>query len=213
MLQVGSTEEARRAADANVHIIIAQGVEAGGHVRGKVGLLPLLSSIVESIPDTPVVAAGGIVDGRGLAAALAAGADAVSVGARFVATDESEAHPDYKKRLTMADEADTVHTELFAIGWLPHSPVRVLRNALTDGGEAPGDSIGRMRRGDAMVDIQPFSVTMPTVHVEGRTELMANYAGQGVGRIRDILPAAAVVERMVREAEELISGRLRNIVT
>ena len=211
MHQVGTTEEARRAVDGGVDIIIAQGVEAGGHVRGTVGLLPLLISIIDAVPHTPVIAAGGIVDGRGVAAVLTAGADAASLGTRFVATNESEAHSDYKKRLVLASEADTVHTELHHIGWPPHSPVRVLRSALTEGTEKPEGSIGRMRRGDAIVEIKPFSVVMPTIHVEGRTDLMANYAGQGVGLIQEILPAATVVERIANEAESIMRTRLRDI--
>jgi NAD(P)H-dependent flavin oxidoreductase YrpB (nitropropane dioxygenase family) len=212
MLQLGSTEEARRAADAGVDLVVAQGVEAGGHVRGTVGLLPLIASIVEAVPGTSVIASGGIVDGRGLAAVLAAGADGAWIGTRFVATDESEAHSDYKKRLVLAGEADTVHTEAFHIGWPPHSPHRVLRNALTDGLEPSPGAIGRLRRGDHTVEVVPFSVTVPTVDVEGQTELMANYAGQGVGLVREILPAAAVVERIVREAETIIGGRLAGMI-
>ena len=129
----------------------------------------------------------------------------------YIATNESEAHPDYKKRLVLASEVDTVHTELHHIGWPPHSPVRVLRSALTDGTEKPEDSIGRMRRGNEMVEIKPFSVVMPTIHAEGRTDLMANYAGQGVGRIQEILPAATVVERIAHEAESIMRTRLREI--
>ena len=212
MHQVGTTDEARQAVDGGVDLVIAQGVEAGGHVRGTIGLLPLLISIINAVPDTPVIAAGGIVDGRGLAAVLAAGADAASIGTRFVATNESEAHPDYKKRLMSAREVDTVHTELHHIGWPPHSPVRVLRSALTDGTEKPEDSIGRMRRGNEILDVKPFSVVMPTIHVEGRTDLMANYAGQGVGLIEDILPAATVVERIASQAERMMKTRLRDIV-
>ena len=212
MHQVGTTDEARRAVDGGVDIVIAQGLEAGGHVRGTVGLLPLLGSVIDAVPDAPVIASGGIVDGRGLAAVLAAGADAASVGTRFVATNESEAHPDYKKRLVLASEVDTVHTELHHIGWPPHSPVRVLRSALTDGTEKPEDSIGRMRRGNEMVEIKPFSVVLPTIHVEGRTDLMANYAGQGVGLIQEILPAATVVERIANEAESIMRTRLRDIL-
>ena len=212
MHQVGTTEEARRAVGGGVDIIIAQGVEAGGHVRGTVGLLPLLISIIDAVPDTPIIAAGGIVDGRGVAAVLTAGADAASLGTRFVATNESEAHSDYKKRLVLASDVDTVHTELHHIGWPPHSPVRVLRSALTEGTEKPEGSIGRMRRGDAIVEIKPFSVVMPTIHVEGRTDLMANYAGQGVGLIHEVLPAATVVERIANEAESIMRTRSREIL-
>jgi nitronate monooxygenase len=208
MLQVGSTAEARRAVDAGVDVIVAQGVEAGGHVRGQVGVLPLVASIAEAVPTAPMVAAGGIVNGRGLAAVLAAGADGVWIGTRFVATEESEAHPDYKKRLVEAAETDTVHGETFHLGWPPHSPTRALRNALTDAIERPPGSIGQMRRGDQVVEVAPFSAMLPTIHTDGRTDLMANYAGQGVGLIREVVPAAAVVESLVSDAEAIIRQRL-----
>lgn len=105
-----------------------------------------------------------------------------------------------------------MHTALHHIGWPPHSPVRVLRSALTDGTEKPENSIGRMQRGSEMVEIKPFSVVLPTIHVEGRTDLMANYAGQGVGLIQEILPAATVVERIASEAESIMRTRLREIL-
>jgi NAD(P)H-dependent flavin oxidoreductase YrpB (nitropropane dioxygenase family) len=204
MLQVGSVEEARRAAAAGVDVVVVQGVEAGGHVRGQVGTLPLVPTVVDAVPQVPVVAAGGIVDGRGLAAALALGADGVWVGTRFVASEESEAHPEYKKRLLEAHEGDTVYTETFHGGWPPHSPHRALRNALTDGGAAPGGPVGRARVGDRTVDVPAFAAATPTIHTEGRIELMANYAGQGVGLIDNVLPAAEIVERIVTEAERIV---------
>jgi len=204
MLQVGSVEEARRAAAAGVDVIVAQGVEAGGHVRGQVGLLPLLPTVAEAVSPVPVIAAGGIVDGRGLAAALALGAEGVWVGTRFVASEESEAHPEYKKRLLGAREADAVYTETFHVGWPPRSPHRVLRNLLTDGGSPPPGPVAQVRRGGQTVEVPPFGSATPTVHTEGRTELMANYAGQGVGLIRNVMPAAEIVERMVSEAEGII---------
>jgi NAD(P)H-dependent flavin oxidoreductase YrpB (nitropropane dioxygenase family) len=213
MLQVGSADEARRAADAGVDIIIAQGMEAGGHVRGQVGLVPLLASVVQAVPTVPVLAAGGITDGRGLAAALALGADGVWVGTRFVASEESEAHPDYKKRLIEARETDTVYTEIFHIGWPPRSPHRVLRNPLTDGVPAPTTPVARIRWEDEDVDVPAFATTTPTIHTEGQTELMANYAGQGVGLISDILPAAMIVERIAAEAGTILRDRLPGLLT
>jgi NAD(P)H-dependent flavin oxidoreductase YrpB (nitropropane dioxygenase family) len=204
MLQIGSVEEARRAAANGVDVIVAQGVEAGGHVRGQVGLLSLLPSVVEGVSPVPVIAAGGIVDGRGLAAALTLGAEGVWVGTRFVASEEAEAHPDYKKRLLGASEADAVFTEIFHVGWPPGSPHRVLRNLLTDGGSPPPGPVARMRFGSQTLEVPPFGSATPTVHTEGRTELMANYAGQGVGLIHSILPAAEIVERMVSEAEVIM---------
>jgi nitronate monooxygenase len=204
MLAVGSADEARRAAASGVDVIVAQGLEAGGHVRNDVGLMPLLPTVVEAVAPTPVLAAGGIVNGHGLAAALSLGAEGVVVGTRFVASAECEAHPDYKKRLLSAQETDTIHSETFHIGWPPHSPHRVLRNAITDGAAAPSGPIARIRQGDQTVDVPAFSIIPPTITTVGQTELMANYAGQGVGLIHDILPAAAIVNQMVSEAEATI---------
>jgi NAD(P)H-dependent flavin oxidoreductase YrpB (nitropropane dioxygenase family) len=205
MLQVGSAEEARSAAAAGADVIVAQGVEAGGHVRGQVGLLPLLPTVVDAVTTTPVLAAGGIVNGRGLAAALSLGADGVSVGTRFVASVECEAHPDYKQRLLEACETDTVYGEVFHVGW-PQAPHRVLKNALTDGAAPPIGPIARIRLGEQTVEVPPFGSAPPTVHTVGQTELMANYAGQGVGLIRNILPAAVIVDQIVSEAEDTIRG-------
>ena len=204
MLAVGSADEARRAAASGVDIIVAQGWEAGGHVRGEVGLFPLLPTVVAAVSPTPVLAAGGIVNGRGLAAAISLGAEGVVVGTRFVASAECEAHSDYKSRIVRARETDTVCGETFHIGWPSHSPHRTLRNALTDGAAPPSAPFARMQRGDQAIDIPPFSVIPPTIHTVGQTELMANYAGQGVGLVRDILSAAAIVEQMVSEAEDTI---------
>lgn len=212
MLQVGSADEAKRGVDAGVDVIIAQGLEAGGHVRGQVGLASLVPAIVDAVAPVPVIAGGGIADGRGLAAALALGADAVWVGTRFVASEESESHPDYKKRLVGARETDTVYTEAFHLGWPPHSPHRVLRNPLTEGAPAPAGTIARLDLGDRMLDIPAFSSGGPTIHTEGQTELMANYAGQGVALIHEVLPAGAIVERMVAEAEAVIRDRLAKTV-
>jgi len=192
MLAVGSAEEARRAAASGVDIIVAQG--------------PLLPTVVEAVAPTPVLAAGGIVNGRGLAAALALGAEGVAVGTRFVASAECEAHPDYKKRLVDRRETDTIRGEIFHVGWPPHTPLRALRNEITEGVTPPPGPIARfrLREGDQAVDVPPFSIIPPTIHTEGRTELMCNYAGQGVGLIHDILPAAAIVEQIVAEAEDTI---------
>lgn len=208
MLQVGSAAEARRAVDVGVDVIIAQGHEAGGHVRGEVGLMALLPAVVDEVGPTPVIAAGGIADGRGLAAALALGADAVWVGTRFVASEESESHPDYKKRLVGARETDTVYTEAFHLGWPPHSPHRVLRNPLTEGAPAPAGAIARVNLGDRTIEVPAFSSGGPTIHTEGQTELMANYAGQGVATIDAVLPAATIVGRIVAEAEAVIRDRV-----
>ena len=160
--------------------------------------------MIDAVAPLPVVGAGGIVDGRGLAAALALGAEGVWVGTRFVASDESEAHPEYKKRLLGSCETDTVYTETFHVGWPPHSPHRALRNALTDGGSPPLGSVARVRLSGQTVEVPPFGSATPTVDTDGRTELMANYAGQGVGLINNILPAAEIVEQMISEAQTIM---------
>ena len=124
--QVGSVAEAQRAAAAGVDVIIAQGVEAGGHVAGEVSTLALVPRVVDAVAPRPVVAAGGIADARGVVAVLALGAQAAVLGTRFLASTESRAHPRYKQKVLEARERDTVRTILFGYGW-PNAPHRTLR--------------------------------------------------------------------------------------
>ena len=115
--QGGSREEALAAVDAGCDLIVAQGVGAGGHVRGTIGLLDLLGEVLDAVTDVPVLAAGGIGTGRAMAAALAAGADGVRVGTRFVASEEAGVHPTYVEGLIAARAEDTVFTRTFHVGW------------------------------------------------------------------------------------------------
>ena len=124
--QVGSVEEAEEAAGAGCDVIVVQGREAGGHVRGQTSLLPFVEAVRARI-DRPIVAAGGIGSGRAMAAAFRAGADAVRIGTRLVATTEADVHPAYADALVDASNDDTVLTETFAMGW-PKAPHRVLRS-------------------------------------------------------------------------------------
>lgn len=110
--QVGSAEEARAAAGAGCDFLIAQGIEAGGHLRGKTGLLMLLDAVLGAV-EVPVLAAGGVATARGMAAALAAGADGVRVGTRFLLAQESSAHPRYRAAIIAAGAGDTVVTSAF----------------------------------------------------------------------------------------------------
>ncbi|MBV8913389.1 MAG: nitronate monooxygenase, partial [Acetobacteraceae bacterium] len=112
-VQAGSAEEARAAAAAGVDFVVIQGVEAGGHVKGTTGLSIVLPATVDAVRPVPVVAAGGIADGRGLAAALELGAQAVSLGTRFLCSEESRATPEYKERIVRARAEDTYYTKLF----------------------------------------------------------------------------------------------------
>jgi NAD(P)H-dependent flavin oxidoreductase YrpB (nitropropane dioxygenase family) len=126
---VGSAAEARAAIAAGADAVIAQGVEAGGHVRGTVRALDLLERVrAVAPPDFPVLMAGGIADQADVRTALEASAAAAIAGTRFLASEESRAHPDYKRRLVEGDE--TVLTELFGMGW-PRAPHRVLHNEAT----------------------------------------------------------------------------------
>jgi nitronate monooxygenase len=184
--QVGSAEEARAARDVGCDVIIAQGVEAGGHVRGVTGLLPLLDEVRNFI-DLPVIAAGGIGTGRGMAAALSAGADAVRVGTRFIAARESMAHPAYVDALIKASAADTVLTTAFGDGW-PDAPHRVLKSSV----EA-GQKLGAA---------QSWSPEWPTSTYAGAAEARALYAGQSVGSVRAYQSAAEIVAELVEEAEK-----------
>ena len=126
--QCGSVPEAKAAAAAGADAVIAQGVEAGGHVRGTMPLLDLVERIRASVK-LPVLAAGGIVDREGVRTALEAGAVAAVVGTRFLLSDESRAHSAYKSRCLRADT--TLLTELFGFGW-PDAPHRVIPNAATE---------------------------------------------------------------------------------
>jgi Nitronate monooxygenase len=130
--QVGSVSEAREATEAGADLLIAQGWEAGGHVRGRTGLSELLGDVVAAV-DVPVLAAGGIVDGRGLASALRAGAQGAVIGTAFLATDESYAHDYHKKRIVEAGPDETLDTKVFHINWPKDAVVRVLPNSVTRG--------------------------------------------------------------------------------
>src|SRR5579862_2063962 len=203
LVQVGSAEAARAAVDAGADALIVQGVEAGGHVQSVVGLLPLFVEVRRAV-SLPLLAAGGIGDPASARAALAAGAVAVVMGTRFVASDESDAHSRYKARLLEAQGRDTVLTELFDVGW-PASPHRVLRNSTYERWEAAGSPPSGERPGEdeeVASGIPRYASNLPVAGTEGDPEAMAMYAGQSVGAITAVEPAAAIVERF--------TGALRN---
>lgn len=200
LVQVGSADAARAAADAGADALIVQGVEAGGHVQSVVGLLPLLAEVRRAV-SLPLLAAGGIGDPASARAALASGAVAVVMGTRFLATDESDAHPSYKARLLGAEARDTVLTQLFDVGW-PASPHRVICNSTYKQWEAAGGppSGERPREGEEVARGVPrYASNPPLVGTEGDIEAMAMYAGQSVGAVADVEPAAAIVERFAAE--------------
>jgi nitronate monooxygenase len=210
--QVGSLEDALLAESAGADVVILQGVEAGGHVRAKLPLNVLLSQVVGKLR-IPLVASGGIADGRGLAAALALGADGVQCGTAFLASTESFAHDYHKQRLIAAKAGETVHTDLFAINWPPNSPVRVLRNSVTDAaktlwGHHP-DALPRVVIGDEEGrPLYKFGTDSPLRSTTGDFEQMALYAGEGAALVSAVRPAAEIIAAMMRDAERTI-GKLQ----
>jgi nitronate monooxygenase len=217
MDQVGSVEAAVRSARAGVDIIVAQGVEAGGHLAGGTPLSGLLPRVVDAVAPTPVLAAGGIADARGVVAALAMGAEGVVMGTRFIATPESEAHPVYKQRLLAAGEADTEYTSMFGWDW-PDAPHRVIRTRFVEewrGREARGQegrpdepAIGVLRIGGNEFPILRFMSPPPSIHASGDIESMAMYAGTGVGLVNEIRPAGEIVREIAAEAQRIVQERL-----
>ncbi|HEV2171896.1 MAG TPA: nitronate monooxygenase [Candidatus Binatus sp.] len=216
--QCGSAPEAAAAKCAGADAIIAQGFEAGGHVRGVVTTFALVPEVRDAIGDLPMVAAGGISDGRGLAAAIALGADGAVFGTRFLASHESPAHPQYKQAVLDAHATGTVHTKLFDIGW-PDAAHRVIRTPLFDEWEragspaAPnrageGEVIARLRRGSFEAPLPRYSVSPPTDSVEGDISGLPFYAGQSVGLISRLAPAGEIVREIAAEARDVIASKL-----
>ena len=212
MHTVGSAEEARRVVGQGVDIVVAQGVEAGGHVWGSVATLVLVPAVVDAVPETPVVAAGGISDGRGLAAVLALGAQGAWIGTRFLLARESDAHAAYRKRVLTARETDTVLSEVFDGGW-PQAPHRCLLNDTLEAwraadepppGQRPneGQIIARDRSG---APIERYHVENPTVGASGAVTSMALYAGQSAGLVRAPAPAAEITTGMMEEARSILA--------
>ena len=200
--QVGSLGEAVAAARAGCDLVVAQGTEAGGHVRGRVGLLPLLNAVLDAV-DVPVVAAGGIGSARDVAAALAAGAAGVRVGTRFVAATECDAHPEYVAALVAARADDTVLTERFNAMW-PDAPHRVLRSAVAAAETCADDVVGEMELGGSREPLPRFGPACPTRSTTGRIAAMALYAGESVGAVRGSMPAADIVHELMDGAERLL---------
>jgi len=202
--QVTSVEEAVAAAEAGCDLVIAHGIEAGGRNPGGIGLLPLLSRVLDEV-DVPVVAAGGIATARGVAAALAAGADGVRLGTRFVASAESAAHPDYVQALLAAGDEDTTWTEAFHVMLPPDLPgSRVLKSAVATAMALSQDVVGEMQVGPEKMPIPRFSAPPPVVTTTGEIAAMALYAGESAGAVRKIQPAAEIVSELVTGAAELL---------
>jgi nitronate monooxygenase len=204
LLTVGSAEEARRAVASGVDVIVAQGREAGGHVWGNVGTLPLVPAVVDAVAPVPVIASGGIADARGVAAVFALGAQAAWLGTRFLLAEEMPIHEDYRRRLIAAAETDAEwFPNLYDVGW-PDSPHRALSNSTSRAWEAAGcppdgqrpgegDVIAHFADGEAIVRYEPAP---PMIGTTGDIEALSMWAGQGVALARQSQSAADIVAEL-----------------
>jgi enoyl-[acyl-carrier protein] reductase II len=200
MALVGNTRNAARVAASGVDIVVAQGYDGGGHT-GRIGTLTLLPAVMDTV-DVPVVAAGGIGDGRGIAAALVMGAIGVWLGTRFVACKEAYAHDAYKQRIVEIDEEGTTRTRCFS-----GKPCRVIKNDTTQAWEAQ----------ELIEQIEPFPMQLGVIarwlgadpylaaRREGKIEIGAMAAGQSSSLIHDVPSAAEVIRRLVDETGEALS--------
>ncbi|MCO8125953.1 nitronate monooxygenase [Acidimicrobiia bacterium EGI L10123] len=200
--QVQDHDGATQAVDAGAAVLVVQGMAAGGHT-GTLSLLPFLSATVERFPDVPVLAAGGIADGRALAAALLAGADGAVMGTAFLATPEAvEIDDRYKQLIVDSDGTDTVLTQVFDIisglPWPAAVHDRVRRNRTTDQWSEREAEL-RVRREEVAATLPP------TAHPDPERDAIRY--GQSAGAVGAIRPAAEVAETVCRDAEAILRQR------
>jgi enoyl-[acyl-carrier protein] reductase II len=201
--QAHTVGQAREAAERGVDVVIAQGSEAGGQgMAAGVGTMSLVPQVVDAVAPVPVLAAGGIADGRGLAAALALGAAGANVGTRFLASEEAAVDETWKRRITEAESEDVVRFETWSAIMPPRPPgaynvvPRVIRTEFVSEWESrPGDAADQSQRlmGEIMGAVR-----------EGRTHEVVPFTGQTAGMIRDVQPAAKIVHDLVAEAERVV---------
>jgi nitronate monooxygenase len=208
---VTTAQQGAEAARAGVSVIVAQGAEAGGGLVGSVGSMVLTPAVVDAVAAAvpgpsrpPVVSAGGVADGRGLAAALMLGAEGVLIGTRFLATEEAAVPPVWKAAICAAAETDTVYTRVGNLvarpTWADVSPGRILRTRAIEVWLGREDDLAAMDPSarDAL------AARWAHARAEGRAQDTEVIAGQDCGLIRDIRPAADIVRRLVVEAEEIL---------
>ena len=207
--QCGGADDAVAAADAGVDAVIVQGTEAGGHVKALAPLATSLAETVKVLGSLPVIAAGGLASGTDIETALGAGASAVSLGTRFLASHESQAVTGYKERLLAAHATDTVLTDLFNLGW-PDANHRVIRNTTYDTWEAAGkpapgarpgegDEIGVFNSGSVSIDLPRYTVFPPVVGFDGDLDAVPLYAGESVEHVNAVESIAAIMTQLVDE--------------
>ena len=199
---VGNVKNAERVAHAGVDAVVTQGTEAGGHT-GRIGTLPLVTQAIEAIDPVPVIAAGGIASGRGMAAMLAAGAAGVWVGTAFLVSEEANQPPAQLKRILAATEEDTKITRLYS-----GKTMRNIRNPLIDAWEDSG--IRALPMGIQGIVIRDVAHSLRQA---GREDLLMNAAGQIAGMLNEVRPASTIMEEIIGETVEILSDRLPATVT
>lgn len=219
--QVGSVEDARRAIDGGVEVIVAQGYEAGGHNYGGLPTFVLVPEMIDAVGPMMVLASGGIADGRGVAAALALGADAVWVGTRLVASEEAAVHDEHKRRIVAARGSDTRFSAIFGPEWPHFNPMRLLRNRVVDEysdrlADVPIERdalpvIGHTTFLGEPHEMHKFNVILPTPATTADWEEMPFLAGQAAAMVRDVRPAGAIVTAMMESAADILDGLHRHI--
>jgi len=194
---VGNTKNARRVAEGGADIVVAQGTEAGGHT-GRIGTLALVPQVVDAVAPVPVVAAGGIADGRGLAAALALGAEGAWCGTAFLATQEANIYDWQKERIVNATEEDTAVTRLYS-----GKTMRNITNPMIQAWESLNiKALPMGLQGLLIADL------VTGIRQAGKDELLMNAAGQAAGLISTLRPAGQVLQEMVDGAVEVLTERL-----
>ncbi len=197
---IASVALAKRLARQGADVLIAEGMESGGHI-GDIATMPLVPQVVDAV-DVPVVAAGGFADGRGLVAALALGAQGIQMGTRFICTTECAAHENYKRAIIKARDRSTMTT-----GHSLGHPVRALKNPMVHEFEE------LERRGITEAELIEFGTgKLRLAAIEGDVKNGSVMAGQIAGMVHDIVPTKELIERIVAEAEEII-GRLQGVVS
>jgi enoyl-[acyl-carrier protein] reductase II len=199
MVMCGKVRHALKSVQAGADIVAAQGTEAGGHT-GEVGGMALIPQVVDAVK-VPVLAAGGMADGRGLVAALALGAQGAIFGTRFVAATEAQAAPGYQQAIVRSTEADTVRTRCYT-----GKPARTIRNQYTDEWEAKTDEIQPFPM-QAILSMQNGVMDYPGIGKVFDPQRTFLPAGQSAGLISDVRPAGEIVRDIVREAEDVIEKR------
>jgi NAD(P)H-dependent flavin oxidoreductase YrpB (nitropropane dioxygenase family) len=213
-IQIGRVAEAEQAVALGADALIVQGAEAGGHNRAEASTMTLFPRIRRRFPDLPLLAAGGIVDGATMAAALVLGADAVWCGSRFLASQEAEAHDAYKDCVLSADVGDTAILSIYGPEW----PGQAMRAIVNDGArtalgrepeaiaDAEGQVIGSTVLNGQTIPLPRYSAILPTRDFNGDIEQACLTAGQSAGNIDTILPAGEIVRRMTSEAKAALDG-------